>query len=95
MAPGARGAARAAPPGSNRGGCGSSWTAPSGWCPTLEGPDQGGLEPQGGPGTSQPSRAPLQPLSPGAQAGRGGLTRADVEHVVERVLGLHEVHHEV
>lgn len=25
----------------------------------------------------------------------GGLTRANVEHVVERVFGLHEVHHEV
>lgn len=41
---GARGAGRAAPPGSSRGGCGSPWTVPSGWCPTLEGREERGLE---------------------------------------------------
>lgn len=43
-----------------------------------------------------PAPAAQPPPTPSAGgAGRGGLTRADVEHVVESILGLHKVHHEV
>lgn len=84
---GAQGAARAAPPGSSPAGCGWQWTALSGWCPTLGGQRKEVLKRWQLQATTTSSNA--------AQMGLGRLTRAYVEYMVERVLSLHKVHHEM